>query len=61
MMRGAFAHNHETWNKAIDLLAKNKIDLKPLISGDFALTEWEEGFWQCQECKGVKYLLYPVA
>ncbi len=59
-MRGAFAHNHETWNKAIDLLAKNKVKLKPLISGEFALTEWHEAFMLSEKGQGFKYLLYPV-
>lgn len=59
-LRGAFAHNHETWNKAIDLLAKKKIDLKPLVSGEFALSDWQEAFRLSEEGKGLKYLLYPI-
>lgn len=60
VLTGAFAHNHETWNKAIDLLATKKIDLKALISGEFPLGDWREAFRLSQAGKGVKYLLRPI-
>ena len=59
-LRGAFAHNHETWNKAIDLLLKTKVDLKSLVSGEFALNDWRQAFSLFEEGKGLKYLIYPI-
>lgn len=59
-LRGAFAHNHETWKKAIALLARKMVDLKPLVSGEFAINDWEEAFRLSEGGTGVKYLLYPV-
>lgn len=59
-LRGAFAHNHETWKKAIDLLARKKVDLKALVSGEFALNDWEEAFRLSERGTGIKYLLYPA-
>jgi L-iditol 2-dehydrogenase len=59
-LKGSFGHNHETWNKAIDLLEKKRIDLKPLVSSEFPLDNWQEAFRLSEEGKGIKYLLYPV-
>ncbi|MFH1090938.1 MAG: zinc-binding dehydrogenase, partial [Pseudomonadota bacterium] len=59
-LKGSFAHNHETWNKTIGLLEKKKVDLKPLVSGEFPLDDWQEAFRLSEEGKGLKYLLYPM-
>jgi L-iditol 2-dehydrogenase len=59
-LMGAFAHNHGTWNKAMDLLKNKKIDLKPLISREFPLSDWQEAFRLAEEGKGIKYLLRPI-
>lgn len=59
-LTGAFTHNHETWIKAIALLATEKIDLKALISGEFDLCDWQEAFRLSEEGKGIKYLLRPI-
>ncbi|MCG6881811.1 MAG: zinc-binding dehydrogenase [Deltaproteobacteria bacterium] len=55
---GAFAHNHDTWKKAIDLLGTNRIDMKSLISGEFPLKDWKQAFQLSEKGAGLKYLLY---
>jgi L-iditol 2-dehydrogenase len=59
-LKGAFAHNNETWKKAIALLARKMVDLKSLVSGEFAINDWEEAFRLSEGGTGIKYLLYPV-
>jgi len=56
---GAFAHNNISWKKAIDLLENNSINMKSLISGEFALNDWQRAFQLSEEGEGLKYLLYP--
>lgn len=58
-LKGAFTHNHQTWNKAIALLASKAIDLRVLISGEFSIFDWEEAFRLSEEGAGIKYLLHP--
>lgn len=58
-LKGSFGHNHLTWNKMIALLEQKKFDLKPFISGEFPLGEWQEAFQNSESGKGVKYLLSP--
>ncbi|NQU04006.1 MAG: zinc-binding dehydrogenase [Syntrophaceae bacterium] len=59
-LKGAFVHNHESWIKAIALLAEGAIDLNSLVSGEYPITEWQEAFRLSEEGSGIKYLLYPV-
>lgn len=58
-MRGAFVHTHETWNKAIELMVTDAVDLKALISGNFPIAQWKNAFQRSESAKGVKYLLHP--
>lgn len=58
-LKGAFTHNHKTWSKAIDLLASKKLDLKPMVSAEFALKDWQEAFRLSESGAGSKYLLCP--
>lgn len=58
-LKGAFTHNHKTWSKTIDLLASKKLDLKPLVSAEFALKDWQEAFRLSESGAGSKYLLCP--
>ena len=59
-IKGTFAHNHESWLKAIDLVKNRKVDLKPLISGEFPLDRWQEPFELLEKGVGFKYLLYAI-
>jgi L-iditol 2-dehydrogenase len=59
-IKGSFGHNRGTWGKTINLLNYRKVDLKPLITGEFSLSQWREVFQLFEEGRGLKYLLYPV-
>ncbi len=58
-LKGVFAHNHKTWSKTIDLLARKEVDLRPLVSGEFALKDWQEAFRLSESGAGSKYLICP--
>jgi L-iditol 2-dehydrogenase len=60
-LKGSFTHNHQTWAKAVALLAESTLDLGPLISGEFPIEEWRQAFDLCEKGAGLKYLLYPNA
>ena len=57
---GSFAHNKASWIKAIELLDKRKVQLEPVIAGEYPLDSWQEPFKLFDEGKGLKYLLYPI-
>jgi L-iditol 2-dehydrogenase len=57
---GSFAHNKASWIKAIELLSQEKVQLEPIIAGEYPLDNWQEPFKLFGEGKGLKYLLYPV-
>jgi len=56
---GSICYNYKEFDQAIDLLAKNKIDVTPLIGHTFPLKEAEKAFEFCFSRKGVKTLLTP--
>lgn len=58
-LKGAFVHTHETWKKAITLMAGNAVNLKEMISGRYSMEHWKEAFRRSESAQGIKYLLYP--
>lgn len=59
-IKGTFGHNRGTWEKAVHLLENRKVDLHPLVTGEFPLDRWQEGFQLFEKGVGLKYLLYPI-
>ncbi len=58
-MAGAFGHNPATWERTIGLLGEDRIDISPVISGEFSLSQWEKAFALAQRQEGLKFLLRP--
>lgn len=58
-IRGSFAHNRGSWEKAIQLLERRQVQLLPLVSGTYPLDEWQEAFQRFERREGLKYLLQP--
>ena len=56
---GSICYNYKEFDQAVDLLAKNKIDVNPLIGRAFALKEADKAFDYCFSRKGVKIILAP--
>lgn len=55
---GSVGHSRKTWDRVMNILAHDMIDLKPLISHKLPLSDWREAFDLCQSKQGVKVLLY---
>jgi L-iditol 2-dehydrogenase len=56
---GSICYNYKEFDQAVDLLAKNKVDVKPLIGHTFPLNEAQKAFDFCFSRKGVKIILLP--
>jgi threonine dehydrogenase-like Zn-dependent dehydrogenase len=56
---GSICYNYKEFDQAVDLLAKNKIDVTPLIGHTFPLKEADKAFEFCFSRKGVKIILEP--
>jgi threonine dehydrogenase-like Zn-dependent dehydrogenase len=48
-----------SWERAIKIMALGKIKFEPLITHEFPLDRWEEGFSICENKTGVKVILRP--
>jgi L-iditol 2-dehydrogenase len=59
-IKGSFAHNGGTWEKVIDLMKEQKIELRSLVTGEFPLDQWQEPFGLFENGVGLKYLLRPI-
>jgi 2-desacetyl-2-hydroxyethyl bacteriochlorophyllide A dehydrogenase len=56
---GSICYNYKEFDQAVDLLAKNKIDVNPLIGHTFPLKEAAKAFDFGFSRKGVKIILKP--
>ena len=43
-LKGSFSHNWPIWEKVIRLLSTGMLDVKPIIGGVWAITDWHEAF-----------------
>jgi alcohol dehydrogenase/L-iditol 2-dehydrogenase len=59
-LQGSFSHNWPIWEKVISLLSCGQLDVKPIIGGVWAITDWQEAFHQMHSGKVVKSVLKPV-
>ena len=58
-VNGSFSHNWPVWEKAILLAKEGKVNLRPLITHEFALEEWKSAFSVAESKEGMKVLLRP--
>jgi alcohol dehydrogenase/L-iditol 2-dehydrogenase len=58
-LRGSFSHNWPIWEAVIQLLATERLDVRPLIGGVWRLERWREAFDQMHEGRIVKAVLSP--
>ena len=59
VLRGAFVHNRQTWERSLALLGKGALDPTPLISAQMPLSAWQRAFELSRDQAGIKYLLRP--
>jgi L-iditol 2-dehydrogenase len=58
-LMGSFHYSPDDVKTAYDALTENKIDLSPLISGEFPLNDIDKAFSLLKESKGIKYVIRP--
>jgi threonine dehydrogenase-like Zn-dependent dehydrogenase len=58
-LHGSICYNYKEFDHAIDLIAKRKIDVEPLLGHTFPLKKAEEAFQFALSRKGVKVILKP--
>ena len=57
---GSFGSRWTSWEKALRLMAQEKVQLRPLVSDVLPITEWEHAFTMFEEKKGLKLVLTPI-
>jgi len=59
-LRGAWSWNGpETWHRAIELIKTGRFDFSAILTGRYALTEWEIAFESFRQRTDCKCFLYP--
>jgi alcohol dehydrogenase/L-iditol 2-dehydrogenase len=58
-VRGSFSHNYPTWEHVIALLSSGRLDVRPLISLQAPLQEWQRGFDGMHDGQYAKAVLIP--
>jgi L-iditol 2-dehydrogenase len=58
-VRSGFASDPASWRRTMELLAREAIELEPLISGAAELADFERAFAQSRAAHGVKFVLVP--
>ena len=59
-LQGSFSHNWPIWERVIALLASGQLDVRPIIGGVWAITEWHEAFEKMHKGEVVKSVLKPA-
>ena len=57
---GSFGSRWTSWEKALRLMAQEKVQLRPLVSDVLPITEWKHAFTMFEEKKGLKLVLTPI-
>lgn len=56
---GTFGHRWHNWEMAIELMSTEKVNVEHLITARYGLDDWQMGFAQMRDGKGIKTLIYP--
>ena len=58
-MVGSQSQRWTSWDKLIKLLSAGKLQLEPLATHEFKMSEWEKAFDCFEKKEGLKVVLYP--
>ena len=58
-IRGSYAQRHHNWDRALKLMSIHQLNLLPLITHTYDLSEWQKGFEAAERMEGIKILLQP--
>ncbi len=59
-LQGSFSHNWPVWERVLALLASGRFDVRPIIGGVWALTDWHEAFEKMHRGEILKAVLKPA-
>ncbi len=58
-LKGHFSHTWDVWEKCLVLLSKGQVDLKPLITHELPIDQWEKSFELIESKEAMKVVLKP--
>jgi L-iditol 2-dehydrogenase len=58
-VQGVWSSNWRSWDRALRLVSQGRVNLTPLISHRFPLSEWRQAFDLLWRREGLKILLFP--
>lgn len=58
-LRGTYGHSWKSWDNVLNLMGKNKIKMKQMITNIFPIIEWEKAYKLVESCQAGKVLLKP--
>ena len=58
-LQGSFSHNWPIWERVVQLLASGRLDVKPIVGGEWPLEEWHTAFETMHSGAIVKAVLRP--
>ena len=58
-LKGHFSHTWDVWEKCLALIANGQVDLKPLITHELSISDWEKGFELVETKEALKVVLTP--
>jgi L-iditol 2-dehydrogenase len=56
---GSVGHSLQTWERVMRMLRRGAVELEDLITHQFPLDQWREGFDVCERQQGLKVLMTP--
>lgn len=59
-LKGHFSHTWDVWEKCLTLMTKGMVDLKPLITHELPIDQWQKGFELVESKEAVKVVLTPI-
>ena len=58
-LQGSFSHNWPIWERVVRLLANGRLDVRPIVGGEWSLQEWHTAFETMHSGAIVKAVLRP--
>jgi len=59
-LQGSFSHNWPMWERVLALLGSGQLDVRPIIGGVWAISEWHTAFEKMHHGEVVKSVLKPM-
>jgi len=60
-LQGSFSHHWAIWERVVHLLASGRLDVRPILGGEWPLSEWHDAFETMHRGQIIKSVLRPRA